>query len=148
VNVYRVRVPACTWLTANVERYRYSRAQHVRAWRQAVVDACTAAGLPQGITPVRIVAEVRYAGSRAPVRDRLNLANTIKAIVDGLGPGKTITRPVKATGAKKTYRTAGYGFLPDDSDKHVLGTDWTLAPSGTGQAWVDLTITHEAEVLW
>jgi hypothetical protein len=107
------------------------------------VVACQQAKLPTGITPVRIHADVFYEGTRPPVRDRLNLAPTLKAIVDGLGPARDFTRK-RPDGTEKTYHTNGYGFLPDDSDKHVLDTTWTIAPSGARyQGWVDLHITHE-----
>lgn len=107
------------WLTANVERYRYKRSALVKAWRTATVGQCVAGRLPTGITPVDILAVIRHPG-RAPVRDRLNLAPTIKALVDALTPGRTFTRN------GQTYRTAGYGLLPDDSDRHVRSTDWRL----------------------
>lgn len=128
------------WLTANIERHRQARSRKVRAWREATVAACTVAGLPKGITPVTITAVVLHAG-RAPVRDRLNLAPTLKAIVDGLTPPKTFRRD------GKTYTTAGYGLLPDDSDRHVVDTTWRLErthPQITRGAIgrVDLTITE------
>lgn len=137
---WTVRVPfAGEWLTANPASStdRYGRSRAIRDWREATAAACMAARLPKDVTPVRLILGVRYAGNRAPVRDRLNLAPTIKAIVDGLCPPKTITR------AGRIYRTAGYGLLPDDSDEHVLGTEWTIAASGSERAWVDVTVIHE-----
>jgi hypothetical protein len=118
---WTITIPApCDWLTANVERHKYQRAQLVRQWRSATWAACTKAKLPTGVTPVDIHAVVRYAGRQAPVRDRLNLAPTVKAIVDGLTPKKTTVRD------GKTFHALGYGFLPDDSDKHVRATTWEL----------------------
>lgn len=117
----------CAWLTANIERHHLARAAKVKKWRQAVVAACLEAQLPKGVTPVRIHAQVRYAG-RAPVRDRLNLAPTIKAIVDALTPPRPFTKTDKRTGLPREYTTVGYGFLPDDNDRHVLETTWALAP--------------------
>jgi hypothetical protein len=135
----------CAWLTANVERHYQSRATKVRKWREAVVDVCAIAQLPHGVTPVRIAAAVRYAGRR-PVRDRLNLAPTIKACVDALTPARTFTR------GGKTYVTAGYGLLPDDDDRHVVDTVWDLVPidpfwlrGAIGR--VDLKITANAGTL-
>lgn len=148
---YRVSVlaPPGGWLTANRERFRYTRARLVRDWRENTVAACTSARLPQGMpTPVRIVATIVWAGQRPPVRDRLNLAPTVKAVVDGLGPAVTITR------GKRTYRTAGYGLLPDDSDQHVLDTTIALQRIGSirelvnlngAVGRVDLVITHHQE---
>lgn len=133
----RVYAPA-PWLTANIERHHYKRSKLVRQWREATRDACLTARLPTGITgPVTVHASVRYQGNRAPVRDRLNLAPTIKALVDALTPSRTFTR------AGKTYVTAGFGLLRDDSDRHIAQTTWVMGPSGiAGAAWVDLVITE------
>ena len=128
------------WLTANPARAGewHGRSKLIRAWREGTVWACKAAHLPTGITPVTVDALCLYEG-RAPVRDRLNLAPTIKACVDALTPARSFTR------SGKTYVTAGYGFLPDDSDKHVLRTDWTLAKTGgSGPPRVELTLTAVA----
>lgn len=128
-------IPApADWLTANVERYRYRRGALVRAWREATVGQCHVARLPTGVGPVDIAAVIRHPG-RAPVRDRLNLAPTIKAMVDALTPGRTFTR------GGRTYTTAGYGLLSDDSDRHVRRTDWRLERDDTlRRAEVVLTI--------
>lgn len=124
MTTYTIVVPGCGWLTANPRSTtdRYGRAATIRAWREATVVACLQAKLPKDITPVTIHAVAFYSSRQAPVRDRLNLAPTIKAIVDGLGPPKAWTR----NGAQK--RSAGYGLLPDDSDDHVLSTDWKVIP--------------------
>jgi hypothetical protein len=110
----------CAWLTANIELHRRVRSERVKEWRGAALTACRAAKLPTGVTPVRIFLLVEYATRAAPVRDRLNLANTVKAVVDALGP----SRKWKRKGV--THVTLGYGLLPDDSDKHVLDTDWAI----------------------
>lgn len=117
------------WLTANIDRHIYDRARLVSEWRQNTVAACHRAQLPTGIaTPIRISAVIVHAGARAPVRDRLNLAPTIKAIVDGLAPQRRFTRraglPVVAH---------GYGFLPDDNDTHVVDTTWTVRRAEPGE---------------
>lgn len=129
---WTITIPATVWLTANIERNWHQRAQIVRQWRDATVWACKAGKLPTGITPVRLSALVFYVG-RAPVRDRLNLAPTLKACVDALCPPKTFKRK------GVTYVSPGYGLLPDDSDRHVLSTTWELTPGV--QARVELTIT-------
>jgi len=116
----RVHQPG-PWLTANIDRYRYRRAALVRAWRLATVDACAAAELPHGITPVSIDATVCYTRPQPPVRDRLNMAPTLKACVDALTPARTIHR------GGKVHHVHGYGLLPDDSDRHVLETTWHLS---------------------
>jgi len=132
---WHVRVPACEWLTANPRSTtnRYGRSRIIRDWRQAVVAACTQARLPRGVSPVTIDVMINYVGHR-PVRDTPNIFPTVKAIVDGLVPIRVWTR------AGRRHITPGYGFLPDDSDKHVRRLDWDLQLSGNRQAWVDLTI--------
>lgn len=137
---WHVRVPFCgTWLTANPKSTadRYGRAETIRNWRWATAISCRSAKLPQGITPVTIHADVFWVGNR-PVRDKLNLAPTIKAIVDGLCPEREWTRNGRA------HRSPGYGLLPDDSDKHVHATTWNLKQSPTGQPFVELVITEVA----
>lgn len=130
-------VPPCAWLTGNVERYRYQRSSLVRQWREATVVACKAAKLPHGVSDVEVKGTVYYVGRR-PVRDRLNLANTFKAIIDALTPHK-----VKWRGGKPVV-SVGYGFLPDDDDRHVRSTTWELVPAksiGRSTPAVVLTIT-------
>jgi hypothetical protein len=139
---WTIRIPApCDWLTANIERHRFKRSKLVRQWREAVKTACKAGKLPFGVTGVDIACTVYYSGRR-PVRDKLNLAPTIKACVDGLTP-----QAVKWRNAKPIV-SVGYGFLPDDSDVHVRSTTWELATAASvGQRGngVLLTITHLTE---
>jgi hypothetical protein len=145
--IVRIAKPLGTpWLTANVERQHYVRSRYVRAWRQATADACLAARLPYGVSPVTIYAEVHYASRQAPVKDRLNLANTIKAVVDGLTPQKMRTGK---DGIKRPV--PGYGFLIDDSDRHVLDTAWSLVRSQDNGIKLILTgtlTTHETPTLF
>lgn len=124
-----ITVPVDAWLTANKELHYQTRSRLVHALRRAVVAACERADLPTRITPVRLDAVARYLGRTAPVRDRLNLAPTIKALVDGLTPQVVKTR------AGKQIVSEGYGLLPDDSDRHVVDTTWRLeriTPAGLG----------------
>ena len=120
MTTYTIAVPAAVWLTANKQMHYQARSKAVHTWRRNVVAACERAGLPTGITPVRITAAARYLGRTSPVRDRLNLAPTIKAVVDGLTPHKVKIR------AGRQVVSEGYGLLPDDSDAHVLDTTWHL----------------------
>jgi hypothetical protein len=142
-HVWTITIPVpAPWLTANIERHRYKRSTLVRQWREATVVACKAARLPKSVTPVDIAGTVYYTGRR-PVRDRLNLANTIKACVDALTPHRVGTRN------GKPVVHVGYGFLPDDSDRHVRSTTWELVPAkdvGRKTPVVVLTITHVAPV--
>jgi len=135
--VYRVKVPyAGEWLTSN----KTSRYQHgSKGWRDATAVACRAAKLPQGLTPVTIHALAYYTG-RAPVRDLANLYPTIKACVDGCTPLRISTRN------GKRHTRGGYGLIPDDSDRHVIGLPtWELRRSDT-QPYLLLEITHHDAV--
>lgn len=117
---WTIGIPVAQWLTANRDLHYRRRSEVVAGLRTGVVGACHRAGLPTGVTPVRLSAVAQYVGRSAPVRDRLNLAPTIKALVDGLTPQVIKTRK------GKHVISAGYGLLPDDSDRHVLDTTWTL----------------------
>jgi hypothetical protein len=122
---WTLTIPApCDWLTANIERHRFKRSKLVREWRQATVIACRAAKLPHNVTPVVAYGVAFYTGRR-PVRDRLNLAPTFKAIIDALTPHAVKWR------AGKPIVSIGYGFLPDDSDAHVRSTTWELATAAS-----------------
>lgn len=129
---WRVRIPyAGQWLTSNKPAsYRYG----AKEWRHSTMVACHNAKLPKGVTPVKLHLICWYETSRAPVRDRLNLAPTIKAIVDGLSPTVISTR----NGRRHTR--GGYGLLPDDSDRHVHDTTWAIVPGL--RPFVDLYITE------
>lgn len=117
---WTIGIPVAQWLTANRELHYRRRSEVVASIRSDVFAACFRADLPKGITPVRLSAVAQHTSPRAPVRDRLNLAPTIKAVVDGLTPRVVKTR------AGKPVVSGGYGLLPDDSDRHVLDTTWTV----------------------
>ena len=120
IREWTIGVPIVQWLTANRDLHYRRRSEVVASIRAGVVGACTRGDLPKGVTPVRLSAVAQYVSPRAPVRDRLNLAPTIKACVDGLTP-----QVVKVRKGKQVI-SLGYGLLPDDSDRHVLDTTWTL----------------------
>lgn len=102
------------WLTANLPKAWRARSVLTAAWRRASYQMAQAGKLPTGLVRVRIEPTARFVAGRAPVRDIPNLAPTIKACVDGLGPqdrGKTA--------AGTPWIAPGYGLVPDDDDKHV-----------------------------
>lgn len=102
------------WLTANDRSGRHAQAPIIAAWRRASYQMAQAAKLPKGLVKVRIEPTARFCG-RPPVREAPNLAPTIKAAVDGLGPqdrGKTLKG--------MPWIAPGYGLVPDDSDKYVV----------------------------
>lgn len=139
---YTVTVPfAGQWLTSNPKSTtdRWGRSGAVKDWRVSVTLACRAAKLPKDLlVPVTIHAVCWYAG-RSPVRDKINLAPTLKAVVDGLGPERRFTRTFR--GNIRHYVSPGYGLLVDDDDKHVMDTTWELKPTLL-QPRIELTITE------
>jgi crossover junction endodeoxyribonuclease RusA len=99
-SLLRLWVPqAAEWVNSNQRIHRMVKADRVKAWRQAALEAVPP-GWPMFEEPVRIVAEVWK--SRAGRYDPNNLAGTSKACVDGF---------VEA------------GLLVDDDWNHVLGPD-------------------------
>jgi len=115
-------IPApCEWLTANRDRGRFGVVRPRKMWRQASYTAALAAKLPKGLDRVIFEVEARFAGP-PPVRDRDNLRPTVKAVIDGLGPARLITRN------GRRYYSPGYGLIRDDSDRHVADTPLTIGP--------------------
>lgn len=106
------------WLTANTLNGAHdgpARARAIRAWRQAIVEACRAGHLPSGeqrLDYIRVQMSARFRG-RPPVRDGNagNLDPTKKAVLDGLCPPRRYGRNPRPS--------PGYGLIPDDRDKHV-----------------------------
>lgn len=114
----KVEAP-CPWLTANDRRHPLAQSKLIKMWRGATYAAARVAKLPTGLLRVRIEAVAHFRG-RAPVRDRENLAPTLKAVVDGLGPSREyMWRGTKVHGI-------GYGLFVDDDQKHVDGPHWTI----------------------
>ena len=91
----------------------------IKMWRGATYAAAKVARLPTGLTRVRVEAVAHFRG-RSPVRDSGNLAPTLKAVLDGLGPSREyLWRGRRVHGI-------GYGLVPDDSDQFVDGPHWTI----------------------
>lgn len=111
-----IDVPApCQFINTNERLHRMAKANLTKQWRHAGLVA--ARGTRTLTTPVRIVAHIYKP--RNGRYDPNNLADTTKAIVDGL---------VEA------------GILEDDSYKHVLGPDHRHG--GKGPARIILEITE------
>lgn len=140
VNWWRIRIPvpvaAHGWLTSNNHEERYGQAKRVRAYRKAAADAGRRAGLPMGVSGVYLHYRCVYVTPKSPVRDRLNLEPTIKALTDGLGPERGWLRQ------GRRQWSPGCGFLVDDSDRHVLGTSWDLQREPDALPYVVLTISR------
>lgn len=106
----------CDWLTANDRLDRWEKAHRVRLWRTAAYIHAVRAKLPTGLDRIKVLVVAQFPTGRAPVRDAHNLAPTLKAVVDGLGPRRETTRKDGTT-----VVAVGYGLIPDDSDKHLDG---------------------------
>lgn len=116
---WTLTIPApCDWLTANDRDDRRRRASRIRSWRDAAAIYARQAKLPTGLERVRIDAVARFPG-RARVRDASNLSDTLKAVVDGLGPARVGT-------GRRSYAASGYGLIPDDDTKHLDGPYITI----------------------
>lgn len=110
----------CVWLTANTlngPNDGPARSRAIRLWRKAMCDCCRAGNLPCGdqrLDLIRVRMTARFRG-RPPVRDGNagNLDPTKKAVLDGLGPERN--RMWKG----ELRKFAGWGLIPDDSDKHL-----------------------------
>ena len=122
--LWTVTIPApCRWMTSNRGNSRsvggrLAIAHLTRQWRFGAYSAAGLAQLPTGLTYVRMDFEARFRGP-APVRDRMNLYPTIKAAIDGFGPGRVTAR---------TPYAVGWGLIPDDDDKHLQMGDLRIGP--------------------
>lgn len=110
-----IEIPApCGWINTNTRMHRMAKANLTKQWRMAGYVA--ARNLDPMEPPVRIIAHIwKTRGGRY---DPNNLADTTKAIVDGL---------------------VDSGLLVDDSFKHVIGPDHRHG--GIGSARIVLEIT-------
>lgn len=109
-----IEVPApCDFINTNVRYHRMAKANLTKQWRTAGFVAARNHG-PLN-PPVRIIAHIWKP--RAGRYDPNNLADTTKAIVDGL---------------------VDAGLLPDDSREYVVGPDHRHG--GKGPARIVLTI--------
>jgi hypothetical protein len=158
-HVIRVYCPG-KWINANHNHHKFARSTLVARWRENTVAACITADLPKNVTAhVTITPVVIYTG-RAPALDSPNLEPTAKAVVDGLGPSRTITRVVKDknTGQPvigldgkpitKTSTTHGYGFLLNDSDRHITRMPLRMRKAEPGElhtaiGCIELTLTYD-----
>lgn len=109
-----VMAAPCPWLNANGRLNRYVQADYVRRWRTASFVAAKRAGLPHALVRVRIAPTAHFHEHRR--RDMPNLAPTLKAAVDGLGPA-LLRMPTP--GAPKGSAAPGYGLIPDDNAEHL-----------------------------
>lgn len=97
--VLTIEIPApAAWINTNTRMHRMAKANLTKQWRMAGFVA--ARNLGPLNPPVRIIAHIWKP--RNGRYDPNNLADTSKAIVDGL---------------------VDAGLLPDDSFKHVIGPD-------------------------
>lgn len=127
VNQWTVTVVApARWLTENNRRADpIAQGRDVAKWRGAMAQEGRRLNLPERVSGVTLFYDLYHTGRRPPVRDKLNINPTIKALTDGLG---------------REGSGRGCGFLIDDSDRHVVDTDWAWHRSQERVPYVVLTI--------
>ncbi|MBF6301193.1 hypothetical protein IU459_27145 [Nocardia amamiensis] len=113
---------------------RMAKARKIATIRAAVVTLARAAGLPKGVGYATITLHYRPRDNKP--RDSVNLAPTVKAVVDGLTPQKVVK-------TKRGFNVhPGYGFVPDDSTRHVSTPEPVIHPAEPGRdgaLWLDIT---------
>jgi dihydroxyacid dehydratase/phosphogluconate dehydratase len=107
------------WISANARDHHFTKAAKTRAWRAAAAVHARAAHIPR-LEQVTILAEPMFTNARH--RDSLNIADTIKACVDGIA--------------------LDAGVLVSDCDCHVLETTVRRGPTVKGIARLRITITE------
>lgn len=100
------------WLTSNnVLRNDFAQSRRIKAWRDTAFAAVAIVRprIPKGLERVQV--DICFRWAKKPVRELVNMANTVKPCVDGaIGPAQ-ISRRTNA---------AGYGIVADDSDRRVV----------------------------
>ncbi|NEW27266.1 hypothetical protein [Nocardia cyriacigeorgica] len=118
---------------------RFAKAEKIRDIRDTVVTLAKAARLPKNVDTATITLHYRPRDNRA--RDSINLAPTVKAVVDGLTPPKVVM------GRKRgPVVHSGYGFVPDDSTRHVSTPEPVIHPAERGRPgalWLEITWTEQ-----
>ncbi|MFI5542033.1 hypothetical protein ACIA5H_37290, partial [Nocardia sp. NPDC051900] len=113
---------------------RFARARKIADIRRDMVTLARKAGLPKGVRYATIT--LHYRPRDNTPRDTVNLAPTVKALVDGLTPQKVVP-------TKRGFNVhAGYGFVPDDSTRHVSTPESVIHRAERGKPgamWLELT---------
>ncbi|MGY4098067.1 hypothetical protein ACW2Q0_00645 [Nocardia sp. R16R-3T] len=113
---------------------RMAKSRKIAQIRRDVVTLARKARLPKGIAYAVITLHYRPRDNRP--RDSVNLAPTLKAVVDGLTPQKAVT-------TKRGFNVhPGYGFVPDDSTRHVSTPESVIHPAERGRPgalWLEIT---------
>ncbi|PPJ31891.1 hypothetical protein C5E45_32900 [Nocardia nova] len=111
----------------------FAKARKISEIRRTVVTLARAEKLPKGVDRATITLHYRPRNNRA--RDSVNLAPTLKAVVDGLTPQKIVK-------TKKGFNVhPGYGFVPDDSTRYVSTPEPIIHPAERGQPgalWLEI----------
>ncbi|MCC3311501.1 hypothetical protein [Nocardia africana] len=112
----------------------FAKARKITEIRGDVVNLARKAKLPKGIDRATITLHYRPRDNRA--RDSVNLAPTLKAVVDGLTPQKIVKTK------RGTNVHPGYGFVVDDSTRHVSTPEPIIHPAERGKSgslWLEIT---------
>lgn len=106
--VMEVTVHAVNLLTANQRLHHQQRARATRVLRHAGCVNAHAAGIPRH-ERAHVTVTVAWPDRRR--RDVLNIAPTVKALIDGMTDA---------------------GCWPDDDDAHLIGPDFRVSPDRSG----------------
>lgn len=102
----------------------FAKARKITEIRRTVVTLAIATKLPKGVDRATITLHYRPRDNKP--RDSVNLAPTLKAAVDGLTPQKIVT-------TKRGFNVhPGYGFVVDDSTRHVSTPEPIIHPAERG----------------
>lgn len=111
-----------------------ARAQRIGEIRGEIATRGKAAKLPVAVDYATITLHYRPRDNRP--RDSVNLAPTLKAVVDGLCPPKVVK-------TKRGWNVhAGCGFLRDDSTRWVSTPEPVIHPAEKGQCgamWLEIS---------
>ncbi|MBF5002362.1 hypothetical protein IRT45_35180 [Nocardia sp. BSTN01] len=112
----------------------FAKAGKITEIRLIMIGLARKAKLPKGVERATITLHYRPRDNRA--RDSINLAPTVKAIVDGLTPQKVVK-------TKKGFNVhPGYGFVVDDNTRHVSTPETIIHPAERGKPgalWLEIT---------
>lgn len=106
------------WVSANARDHWAVKAAKTKAWREAAATHAQAANIPL-LHRVHFTCEPRWTTRKR--RDALNIAPTIKAVIDGI---------------------VDAGVIVDDADEYVTGVEVRNGPAAKGVARLRITITE------
>ncbi|MEU7170362.1 hypothetical protein ABZ949_02575 [Micromonospora tulbaghiae] len=121
--VWTVAIPAPTPMQTSNRREHWSAISRRRkAWRETAYARIAHAGLPTGLTRIRVDVELRFTTNRR--RDAPNYySDVIKPCIDALAPERRAKKP---GGGYRVER--GWGVIPDDTAEFLDLTAPKIGP--------------------